>query len=81
VFTQGSSLGGLVQGEVWLIIARIIQGSGGAIVAPTALSILTGNFPDGLARNRSGAYGAALTIGAAIFAAFSDFVLTKYFGI
>ncbi len=59
IFALASLLGGLAQNEIWLIIARIIQGAGGAIVAPTVLSLLTETFAEGASRNRAfGIYGA-----------------------
>src|ERR1019366_9196766 len=46
-------LGGLAQSEGWLIAARAVQGLGGAIVSPAALSIITTTFADGEERNRA----------------------------
>jgi MFS family permease len=43
-----------------LIVARVIQGAGGAIVAPTALSLIADTFAEGAARNRAlGVYAGA----------------------
>ncbi len=62
-----SGLGGLAQGETWLILARLLQGVGAAIASPTALSLITTTFPAGPARNRAIAvYGAMSGAGAAI---------------
>ena len=42
-----------------LIIARAVQGLGGAVIAPASLSILTSTFTEGAARNRAvGIWGA-----------------------
>jgi MFS family permease len=53
LFSLASLLGGLAQSEGWLIAARAVQGLGGAIVSPAALSIITTTFADGEERNRA----------------------------
>ncbi|MFD3590344.1 MFS transporter [Streptomyces sp. NPDC058683] len=59
LFTAASLLGGLAQSGELLIAARVIQGAGAAIAAPTALSLLATTFPAGPARNKAlGVYGA-----------------------
>src|SRR5216683_1072339 len=59
LFTIGSLAGGLAITSTLLIIARVAQGIGGAIVAPTALSLLADTFAEGKARNRAlGVYSA-----------------------
>jgi EmrB/QacA subfamily drug resistance transporter len=56
-------VGGLSQGQGQLIVARGLQGLGGAVVAPATLSILTRTFTEGRERNTAlsawGAMGAA----------------------
>jgi EmrB/QacA subfamily drug resistance transporter len=50
-----------------LLAARALQGVGGAIVAPTALSLITTNFDEGAERNRAfGVFAAVSGSGAAI---------------
>jgi EmrB/QacA subfamily drug resistance transporter len=67
VFTVSSLLAGVAQSEAWLIIARIIQGLGAAIVTPTALSLLTDTFPEGPSRDRAfGVYGAIAGAGGSL---------------
>lgn len=67
VFTAASFLGGLATTEWWLIAARVIQGMGGAIAAPTALSLIASTFPEGAPRNRAmGVYSAMSGAGGAI---------------
>jgi MFS family permease len=44
VFAAGSLAGGLATSSTWLIVSRVIQGAGGAIVAPTALSLIADTF-------------------------------------
>src|SRR5206468_7838601 len=50
-----------------LVIARAVQGLGGAIISPAALSILTVTFTEGSERNRAlGVWGAVAGGGSAI---------------
>ena len=49
LFTAGSLAGGLATTSTLLIMARVVQGIGGAIVAPTALSLLADTFAEGIA--------------------------------
>ncbi|MEU0001365.1 MFS transporter [Streptomyces microflavus] len=67
VFTLASLLGGLAgSGEV-LLIARVLQGVGAAIAAPTALSLLASTFPAGPERNKAlGVYGAMGGLGSVV---------------
>ena len=60
IFVLASALGGLADTEGWLIGARVLQGIGGAIAAPTALSLIAVNFPEGPQRNRAMAVYAAM---------------------
>jgi EmrB/QacA subfamily drug resistance transporter len=67
VFALSSLLAGLATGDLWLIIARAVQGAGGAIAAPTALSLIATTFPEGPARNRAmGVYAAMSGAGGAV---------------
>jgi EmrB/QacA subfamily drug resistance transporter len=67
VFTLASFLVGAAPAGWWLIAARALQGVGAAIVAPTSLSLLTANFPEGRERTRAVAwYGATAGIGASL---------------
>src|SRR5215213_1967430 len=50
LFAVASLAGGLAQNDVQLIVARAIQGIGGAIVSPAALSIITTTFAEGSER-------------------------------
>src|SRR4051794_23171700 len=63
LFAVASLLGGLSQTQGQLIVARGLQGLGGAVVAPATLSILTRTFTEGRERNKAlsawGAMGAA----------------------
>jgi EmrB/QacA subfamily drug resistance transporter/deazaflavin-dependent oxidoreductase (nitroreductase family) len=67
LFAAGSFAGGLATSSTWLIIARVVQGAGAAIVAPTALSLIADTFKEGAARNRAlGIYAGAAGSGGAI---------------
>ena len=45
LFSAASLLGGFATSEWWLLTARAVQGVGGAVIAPTALALITTNFP------------------------------------
>src|SRR5205823_6746942 len=45
VFTIGSVLCGLAQSDSMLIISRLLQGAGGAMLAANAMAIITEVFP------------------------------------
>jgi EmrB/QacA subfamily drug resistance transporter len=67
LFTFASFLGGLATASWWLLAARALQGVGGAIASPTALSLITTNFEEGPERNRAfGVFAAVSGSGAAI---------------
>jgi EmrB/QacA subfamily drug resistance transporter len=66
LFAGASFAGGIAQSEPWLIAARAVQGLGGAIVSPAALSIITTTFSEGAERNRAlGVWGAVAGAGGA----------------
>ncbi|MFE4758201.1 DHA2 family efflux MFS transporter permease subunit [Streptomyces mirabilis] len=66
-FTLASLAGGLAQSEGLLIGARIVQGIGAALAAPSALSLITTNFPEGKPRNRAmGVYAAMTGLGSTV---------------
>ncbi len=59
LFAIASLAGGLATNQGLLIVARAVQGLGGAVIAPASLSILTTTFREGPARNRAvGIWGA-----------------------
>jgi EmrB/QacA subfamily drug resistance transporter len=67
IFTVASLVCGLAQSSTALIIARAVQGLGGAIISPAALSILTVTFREGPERNRAlGVWGAVAGGGSAV---------------
>src|SRR6187397_2901063 len=67
LFSISSLLCGLAWSEASLIGFRALQGLGGALLAPAALSLLTTMFAEGRERNLAlGIYGAASGSGAAV---------------
>jgi EmrB/QacA subfamily drug resistance transporter/deazaflavin-dependent oxidoreductase (nitroreductase family) len=67
LFTAGSMAGGFATSSGFLIAARVAQGVGAAILAPTALSLLAATFPQGAQRNRAlGVYSAVSAGGGAV---------------
>jgi len=67
LFAGASLLGGFAPDKGFLLAMRALQGVGGAIASPTALSLITVTFPEGNARNRAfGVYAAVSGAGAAI---------------
>jgi EmrB/QacA subfamily drug resistance transporter len=78
LFALASLAGGFATSQAWLLTARAIQGVGGAIVAPTALSLITTTFPEGPRRNRAMGVYAAMSIGGAAIGLLLGGVLTTY---
>src|SRR5688500_3636303 len=67
LFGAASLLGGLASSDGQLIAARALQGLGGALVSPAALSILTTTFAEGAERNKAlGVWGAVAGSGGAV---------------
>jgi EmrB/QacA subfamily drug resistance transporter len=78
LFTASSLLCGLAWSETSLIAFRALQGLGGAMLAPAALSLLMTTFSEGRERNLAlGIYGAASGSGAAAGVLLGG-VLTSY---
>ena len=80
LFTASSLLCGLAWSSGSLVGFRALQGLGGALLAPAALSLLMTTFAEGRERNLAlGIYGAASGSGAAAGVLLGG-VLTSYFG-
>jgi EmrB/QacA subfamily drug resistance transporter len=64
IFTAASLAGGLAHDPVLLVTSRVVQGAGAALIAPSALSLITTSFADGPQRTRAlGMYGATASVG------------------
>ncbi len=78
LFSLASLLGGFATSQAWLLAARAVQGVGGAIVAPTALSLVTTTFPEGPRRNRAMGVYAAMSIAGGAVGLIAGGLLTTY---
>jgi EmrB/QacA subfamily drug resistance transporter len=64
VFALASMAGGVATNETVLVTARVVQGCGAALAAPSALSLLAATFPEGPARTRAlSVYGGMAGLG------------------
>jgi EmrB/QacA subfamily drug resistance transporter len=80
VFSVASLLGGLSSNETQLIAARALQGLGAALLAPSALSMVTNMFEEGAERNKAlGVWGAVSGSGGAAGVLLGG-LLTEYAG-
>jgi EmrB/QacA subfamily drug resistance transporter len=80
VFAAASLAGGLAISDIWLIATRGLQGIGAAIAAPTALSLIATNFPEGTARNRAFGVYAAMSGGGGAIGLLLGGALTEWMG-
>jgi EmrB/QacA subfamily drug resistance transporter len=63
LFTAASFAAGIAQTETWLLAARVAQGVGAAIAAPSTLALLTTSFREGPERTRAISYYGAVAGG------------------
>ena len=78
LFTLASLVCGLAQSDGMLIASRAVQGLGGAIISPAALSIVMTSFDEGAERNKAlGVWGALGGSGAAV-GVLAGGILTEY---
>jgi EmrB/QacA subfamily drug resistance transporter len=78
LFTFGSLAAGLANSFGMLLAGRVIQGLGGAIASPTALSLITTEFEEGRERTRAIAVYAAVSGAGAALGLLLGGVLTNY---
>jgi EmrB/QacA subfamily drug resistance transporter len=78
LFSAASLAGGFATSEAWLLAARAVQGVGGALIAPTALALITTTFAEGRARNRAMGVYAAMSGGGAAVGLVAGGLLTSY---
>ena len=76
LFATASMLNGLSQSSTMLILGRGLQGLGGALVSPAALSIIMTSFPDTAERTRALGVWSAIAAGGAAFGLLLGGVLT-----
>jgi EmrB/QacA subfamily drug resistance transporter len=80
LFSVASLIGGLATSDTQLIAARALQGLGAALLAPSALSMVTNMFAEGTERNKAlGVWGAVSGSGGAAGVLLGG-VLTEYLG-
>lgn len=77
VFTIASVLCGLAQNSELLLAARALQGLGGAMVSPAALSIVTTTFHDSAERAKALSVWAAIAVGGSAVGLLAGGVLTE----
>lgn len=76
LFAGASLLNGLAQSSTMLILGRGLQGLGGALVSPAALSIIMTTFRDNAERTRALGVWSAIAAGGAAFGLLLGGVLT-----
>ncbi|WP_329042497.1 MFS transporter [Streptomyces sp. NBC_00178] len=78
LFVLASLLGGLSQDAWQLLASRALQGVGGAIASPTALSLITTTFREGPERNRAFGVFAAVSAGGSAIGLLAGGVLVEW---
>ncbi|MGW0710414.1 MFS transporter [Streptomyces sp. NPDC002643] len=78
LFTLASLLGGLAQEPWQLLVARALQGAGGAIASPTSLALITTTFAEGPERNRALGVFAAVSAGGGAIGLLAGGMLTEW---
>lgn len=74
IFMLGSALSALAPNVGFLIAARVIQGIGGAIISPTAISVVLPDFPANKRSTIIGITGATGALGAVVGPALGAFL-------
>jgi len=78
VFSAASLAGGFATSQAWLLAARAVQGAGGAIVAPAALSLIATTFPEGPPRSRAVGVYTAMSVGGGAVGLLAGGLLVTY---
>src|SRR6188472_77224 len=78
LFSAASLVGGFATSPAFLLVARAVQGAGGALVAPAALSLITTTFPEGAERTRAFGVYAAMSVAGGAIGLVGGGVLTTY---
>jgi EmrB/QacA subfamily drug resistance transporter len=78
LFSAASLVGGFATSPAFLLAARAVQGAGGALVAPAALSLITTTFSEGAERTRAFGVYAAMSVAGGAIGLIGGGVLTTY---
>ena len=78
LFTLASLAGGLAASPGSLLVARAIQGAGGAIASPAVLALITASFPEGRERTRALGLYTAVAMGGASLGLVLGGVITEW---
>src|SRR5499427_3195121 len=78
LFSAASLAGGFANSQAFLLTARAVQGAGGALVAPAALSLITTTFAEGPPRTRALGVYAAMSIAGGAIGLIGGGLLTTY---
>src|SRR5437773_3075826 len=78
LFSAASLAGGFATTPAFLLAARAVQGAGGALVAPAALSLIITTFPEGAERTRAFGVYAAMSVAGGAIGLIGGGVLTTY---
>ena len=78
LFTAGSFLAGIATSFPMMLVGRVVQGVGGAIAAPTALSLIANEFKEGAERTRALAVYAAVSGAGAALGLLLGGILTNF---
>jgi EmrB/QacA subfamily drug resistance transporter len=78
IFTVASAACGLAQDTDQLIVARIVQGIGGALLTPQTLAVLTALFPPQRRATAFGIWGAIAGIAAVTGPTLGGFLVTSF---
>ena len=78
LFSAASLAGGFATTQSWLLTARVFQGAGGALTAPTALALITTTFAEGKPRNRAMGVYAAMSVTGLAAGLIAGGLLTTY---
>ena len=78
LFSAASLAGGFATSQAWLLAARAVQGAGAAIIAATALALITTTFREGKPRNRAMGVYAAMSVAGGAVGLIAGGVLTTY---
>ncbi len=76
IFSIASLLNGLATSDTWLVATRGLQGLGGALVSPAALSIITTTFAEGEDRTKALGVWSAIAAGGGAFGLLLGGILT-----